>query len=121
MRYILCSDLLNCFIIRLLEGIGQLGLAVAQPTQAHGNREYLIYHRQCLTLAGVEHTGKNRHQGQYAGTKISAFDLVRQRLVDKLSTVFATKYMLNTLSNLRLNGRYINIRIRTNQVRQSLG
>jgi hypothetical protein len=107
MRHILTSDMLARFIVWLFQCLGQLRLTITQPAKTHRHTEYLVYHRQCLTLTGIEHTGQNRYQSQYARAKVLAFDFIRQKLVDKASTVFATIYVLNILSNLRLNGRYI--------------
>jgi hypothetical protein len=107
MRHILTSDVLAGFIVWLFQCLGQLRLTITQPPKTHRHTEYLVYHRQRLTLARIEHTGQNRHQSQYARAKVSAFDFIRQKLVDKLSTCFATIYFLDVFDDFRSDRRYI--------------
>src|SRR4030042_6139615 len=108
MTYILSSDILGSFIIWLLKYIGQLCLTIAQAPKAHRYREHLIEYRQRLAFTGIEKACQHANHRQCARTKMFTLKLIRQRLIDKLSAIFASIYMLNILCNFRLYGRYIN-------------
>lgn len=65
-------------LMRPLQGLGQLRLAMVQTAQAHRDAKDLVDHDQRLAFVGIEQTGQNcRH----ARAEIALLESVRQRLI----------------------------------------
>ncbi len=108
MGYILFSDMFGCFMIGLFQYIGQLCLAITQAAKTHRYREYLVHHRQRLTLAYVEPAGQDCYHSQYAGAEVLASDVIGQRSVNECSAIFASRNVLNIFNDMRQYFQYIN-------------
>jgi hypothetical protein len=91
----------------LFQSLGQLSFTLAQAANAHRNRKDLVDHRQRLALAGVDIPCKNTDNRQDTRTKILTLDVIRQRTIDKGSTVSASEYILDVFHDFGLYGRDI--------------
>jgi len=101
MRRLLTSDVLGSFVIRLLKCTSKLGFAVTQAAKTHRHRENLVHHSHRLTLAGIKSTCEYPNYRQYARSEVSAFDFIRQWLIDKCAAFATLEYMLDILNDFR--------------------